>query len=375
MNHEIIIIGAGPAGAYLGYLLASQGYTPLLFDHTHPREKPCGGGLTALAVRKFPILQKTPNKKLLDDPITLIAPDGTAVSTYGKKDCILISRLDLDTMLVTEAQKNGCILIKERVENITYANKTWTLHTPQKTYTSTLIVGADGVQSILRKKTTGPIPHQHLGVCYGCFATTTTPQPGSIRFFPGIKGYAWCFPAKDRYNLGIGVPYSHASHLKTLFHQFLTTHYPAMNLQKTWGAYIPSASSSDFFTTPCAGKNWMLLGDAAGHVDPIMGEGITYALWSAEQASIAIQNNDILSYDRLWRNAYGKRLVTSCQLRNYFYHPWFLNNLIHLAATSETLTDLIYKKMMNWYSFEEFFIRLLLKTPRITRQYFSMHTK
>ncbi len=63
-----------------------------------------------------------------------------------------------------------------------------------------------------------------------------------------------------------------------------------------------------FTVDPGAGKNWLLVGDAAGHVDPIVGEGIYYALCSAEYAREAILAGNLMQYEDLWRSAYGVKL-------------------------------------------------------------------
>jgi len=57
---EIAIVGAGPAGAYCASSLARKGFRPVLFDDSHPREKPCGGGITPFAQDEFPFLKDLP---------------------------------------------------------------------------------------------------------------------------------------------------------------------------------------------------------------------------------------------------------------------------------------------------------------------------
>jgi flavin-dependent dehydrogenase len=88
-----------------------------------------------------------------------------------------------------------------------------------------------------------------------------------------------------------------------------------------FAAMFPLARNSDFFTLPCAGIDWILVGDAAGHVDPITGEGILYALWSSKLAAEAIRRNDLESFDNLWRKEYGNSLREKCAQRDAFYNP------------------------------------------------------
>jgi len=71
-------------------------------------------------------------------------------------------------------------------------------------------------------------------------------------------------------------------------------------------ACSPAARDPSLWDTPCVGQGWALLGDAAGHVHPITGEGIAYALWSAELLAQALQDAEPQEYDRLRREAYGR---------------------------------------------------------------------
>jgi flavin-dependent dehydrogenase len=57
---EVAIVGGGPAGAYCAYNLAENGICPIIFDHSHPREKPCGGMISPLAQELFPFLKELP---------------------------------------------------------------------------------------------------------------------------------------------------------------------------------------------------------------------------------------------------------------------------------------------------------------------------
>ena len=84
---------------------------------------------------------------------------------------------------------------------------------------------------------------------------------------------------------------------------------------------LPSASDPNFFKLPCAGSNWILIGDAAGHVDPISGGGILYALWGGELAAQAIVNNNPKLFDNSWKKAYGEILRNNCKRKKDYYDP------------------------------------------------------
>ena len=77
------------------------------------------------------------------------------------------------------------------------------------------------------------------------------------------------------------------------------------------------ARDPTLWDNPCAGPGWALLGDAAGHVHPVTGEGTAYALWSAELLAQAFANGDPMAYEELWRTRYGQELAKASEvLRN-----------------------------------------------------------
>jgi flavin-dependent dehydrogenase len=100
---------------------------------------------------------------------------------------------------------------------------------------------------------------------------------------------------------------------------------------------LPSATEPDYFNRHCAGENWVLVGDAAGHVDPISREGILYALWSGKLAAEAINDSKLKIYDSLWRENYGAYLKKRCQQKPTFYDPTVLNLAIRYHSLSGKL--------------------------------------
>jgi flavin-dependent dehydrogenase len=110
---DIGIVGGGPAGAYFAYELARQGLKPTIFDHSHPREKPCGGGISPPLIAKFPFVEKFRPKGLVFGLFKIISCIDTEVMTKGLENGFSISRLYFDQQILDMATQNGAKLIKE----------------------------------------------------------------------------------------------------------------------------------------------------------------------------------------------------------------------------------------------------------------------
>ena len=120
--------------------------------------------------------------------------------------------------------------------------------------------------------------------------------PDAIIFqtYSDLEGYLWSFPRADHASVGIATRLD-AVPPQDLWHRvdrFLAEIYPEAKKEKSWAGLLPMAQDASLWDTPCAGPGWALLGDAAGFVHPITGEGIAHALWSAELLAGAIGQRD-----------------------------------------------------------------------------------
>jgi len=319
---EIAIVGGGPAGAYCGLELAKRGLRPLIFDHSHPREKPCGGGISPPILKKFPLIEKFRSLGFTFGDFRIISCIENEVIIKSFENGFSISRKILDQGLLELAIKNGARVIKEKVLNIQKKERNWTVLTHKTAIETKVLVGADGVNSIVRRKTIGPISRENLALTFGYLVTPTLEKDdATIKFLAEIPGYIWVFPGKDYSNIGIGSQLKTGGLLKKLLDRFVNSRYPKICFLSRYAAMLPSASDPNFFKLPCAGENWILVGDAAGHVDPISGGGILYALWGGKLAARAITSNKVMSFDRMWRAAYGEALEDRRKNKEAFYDP------------------------------------------------------
>jgi geranylgeranyl reductase family protein len=341
---DIVIVGGGPAGAYLAYLLAKKGIQALILDHSHPREKPCGGGISALTLRRFPFIKDVPGPMDVDTRMLLIAQSGQKVTIgaqNGAPILIGISRLRLDKFILDMAIDNGARLIEEKVIGVEARGSAWQVQTTKRKIQTRLIVGADGVKSLVRRSVLTPFRKEDLALAYGYFAQGVKQDPSIMKCVGNRAGYIWVFERGDHTSIGIFDDLDKANGLREQLDEFIRQSYPDVTILQKWAALMPRARTANFFKTPCTGENWMLLGDAAGHIDPISGEGILYALWSAELAAKAIVAGNHREFDAMWREEYSHRLIASIKFRGLLYNPHFMNRVLSLAGRSDTFSKLI----------------------------------
>jgi flavin-dependent dehydrogenase len=328
---RIAIVGAGPAGCHLAYRLGacSSGtggteHKIVLFDHRVcllPQmgyEKPCGGGLSPLAVHRFPDVMELSFPRTHPQCLTSLASDGgRAEYTLESSEWAMVSRADLGQALLERTLSNGHVRhIHQRVVGIEQTAEGWSLRTSQgESYPADFLVGADGVRSLVRRHLVGPIPRQNLGLAVG-YLVQGAPDGLVFQTYSDLEGYLWSFPRPHLASVGIGSRLGAESprNLWQRLERFLDQECPGARKEGRYAALLPMAADASLWYTPCAGPGWALLGDAASHVHPLTGEGISYALWSAELLAEAFGQGEPQVYESLWRERYGDRLVAVAEM-------------------------------------------------------------
>ena len=334
---EVAIVGGGPAGASCAIELAKHGVYATIFDHSHPREKPCAGGISTQVIKEFPFLENFRSIGFALSDFKIISYNDIQVMTRKLDYGFCVSRMLFDQGILSMALEKGAKLVTEKVLDVEKATGGWTIRTNKEFRFAKIIVGADGVNSVVRRNTIGPISKENLALTFGYRAISKDEQ-ATIKFLGEIPGYIWVFPGNNYVNIGIGSELNYGYMLKKLLDNFIHSHYSGIKIISSYAALLPSAKTPEFFSLPCSGKDWVLIGDAAGHVDPTTGGGIFYALSGGRLAALAVKDNEVNSYDDMWRKGYGHALIQSVKKKGDFYDPVNSTISILLGLANKTFS-------------------------------------
>ena len=273
-RYDVAVIGAGPAGSVTAIHLARGGVKVLLVDKaSFPRDKPCGGGLTMRAVRQMPV-DPTPVVEHEVDRMAFRLGWRSTFERKGKRGpfVLMTQRRRLDAYLAEQAVAAGAEFrdgVKIPVEEIS----------------AEVIVGADGANGTTAKALGlgGPITH---GVAFEGNAPFDERYRGlayiELGTIPG--GYGWVFPKGDHVNFGVGGWEAEGPRLRDHLAELCRRHQVDVDsLENVRGHRLP-LSRRGF--VPARGRT-LLVGDAAGLVDPLTGDGMYEAFVSARLASEA----------------------------------------------------------------------------------------
>ncbi len=353
---DVLIVGAGPAGAWAAFELARAGVRVRLFDASHPREKPCGGGLTGRVLRMVgPVL---PLARLPAVPVTSLRfESGEVFSEFALPACgttpetplVIIDRCGFDAALLEAACRAGAIHVRERVREVHVEPGGVAVDTDAGRWHGDLLVGADGATSLVRRRLCGPFTRAQLSIATGCFVHGVTSSEVRIRTVGNPPGYIWSFPRTRHLAVGICAQADVAivEALRDRVDAWLDENHLANGARRepySWP--IPSLSRADFARERPAGDRWLVLGDAAGLVDPLTREGIYFALASAQLAADTITRGASCHRyaDRLREQIYPE-LSRAADLKARFFTSGFSELMVRgfdrSAAVRSVMIDLV----------------------------------
>jgi menaquinone-9 beta-reductase len=407
-NAQIVILGAGPAGAATALKLSQLNIPCVLIDRaTFPRDKICGDGISNQCVH---VIQKwlDPSVMTRFAAANHLQIDSWGLQVEGTKGNgfeipyrpysdktkemptgFVCKRRDFDNFLVEEVRRSPLIEFVENVEITQFEpifleenkqgfllkDKTNSFHIQAQ-----LVIAADGAQSRFARQIGGiELDNKHYMASVKAYykGVTGFHKDNFLEFYflkDFLPGYFWIFPLPNgEANVGIAIVSEEVSkrklNLKKCLEEVLETRFKdrfthAELVGKIEGFGLPLGSKK----RKLSGDNYILTGDAASLIDPLTGEGIANALLSgvvaAEKAAECLQKKDfsvqiLRGYDERIYRMRGQEFKVSYWLQRQFRRAWFFNTLValisknqHLARTfAFVFTDINLKQQLRKPSF------------------------
>ena len=301
-KYDVIIVGMGPAGSSAAFELSHRGFSVLAFDkQSHPRYKVCGGGLSARIAKILPedfphIVEETVHRVQFSygthESFLIESPEPIAY---------MVMRQYFDQWLVQKARQAGTLLHEEEaVVQIQNREADVNVLTKQGRYQGRVLIGADGVMSVVANqcfsgRSLQRIPALESEISLEHKHSFQEIPTAFISLQAAQKGYGWIFPKRGGLSVGVGEFVKGTNRPKQSFKSFIG------NEPMLEGLPIPNPSGypipidpSHAYQKGCFGSGQlvqgraMLVGDAGHLVDPLLGEGIYYAVRSGQLAAKTI---------------------------------------------------------------------------------------
>jgi geranylgeranyl reductase family protein len=374
--YDIAIIGAGPAGCACALALHGSGLGVALIDRdTFPRSKICGDAIPALAfkamdnirpewgqaMRKFSESNEIRTTKVF-------APNGRSIvidwvlSTYNSK------RLNFDHFLLqlVRSETDAIIFENRKLEQVTAeSDGVYCRFHDGSSLRAGIIIGCDGVNSVVRrelnkadiyKNTSGTAVRTYFQDIEGVKCNVN-----EFYFFKNFPGYLWIFPLENGCsNVGTGIIKGHNNKKHRAINlgkqlQTLITETPglaerfknARQLEEVKGFGLPLLTRK----RPISGCRFMLCGDAASLVEPLMGHGIDHAMWSglfaAKQAVLSFKSSDFTAgfmrqYDLMIYKKTGRGLIRKRFILKYLnYFIWSVSFFSLFGNSQKTIKRIL----------------------------------
>jgi geranylgeranyl reductase family protein len=385
-RHDVLVVGGGPAGAATAYWLARAGRDVVVVERKDfPREKTCGDGLTPRAVHQLEEmgLGEALTKFHRYDGLRAIAhgislelqwPEHPVFPSYG----YVVRRRDLDQMVAAEAVAAGATL-REGTE------------ATAPIVEGGLVQGAvvkskcDGMSSEIRARyiVVADGANSRFGRALGTSRNRSFPQGMAIRGYyesplhaepwiesaldvrdrsgASLPGYGWIFPVGDgTINVGIGLLSTFRDwksvNTSRLMDEFAATAPAYWGISESTscgpptGGRLPMGGS----VSPNVGPTWVLVGDAAGTINPFNGEGIDYAYETGRMAAglldEALRTGDGMAlqrYPHLLEEEYGLYFKVARLFAKVIGNPALLRELTRVGMQSRSLMVWVLRIMAN----------------------------
>lgn len=392
---DVMVVGAGPAGAAAARALAAGGARVCLLERARfPRNKPCGGGITTRALSRFPWLEPAlPRISTHRVSRLFLEAGGSHVALTSERPAVLlVRRYEFDELLARLAVESGATLCEEAWVSQAQADEDGvTVRTRDgREFDGRYLVAADGVNGVLTRRL-----GLHPGWDSGAVALDMMEEapddrlratdPGTLWVsygHGGTDGYGYVFPKQGHVNVGVGCLLSYFKEQVAL---------PPYEVQRGFvddlvgRGVLEGASNREHFT-PChipvggpiartAAGRVLVAGDAGGFVNAYTAEGIYYAMVTGELAAGAIlaamgnggpdHREAGRCYVRAWRREIGAELRDARLIQKYlFSDPKRIAAVVNGAGDYPDLAQSIIAYAMGTITYAAARRRVLSQFPR-----------
>ena len=321
MRYDVIVVGAGPAGSTTARECADHGLSVLLLDKAEfPRDKPCAGAVSIRATKELPF-KVTPVVERVAHDIYFTAKQKKGFVRHSSEElAYLTQRRHLDTFLVERAEEVG-VTLRQRapIKEVEPNASGFVVRTASESFQANTLVAADGANG-----QTARLAGVEMALVHGIALEANVSPPGGVPsqwasalgFDLGSSpgGYGWVFPKGDHLNFGIGGWKYVGPSLRARLHGLVRFYgYAPADFWGVRGHHLPLRVRN----SPLSSLNLVLVGDAAGLLDPLTGEGIYAAIWSGRVAArhlaafIGGEAPDLDGYQREVERDLGTELMVS----------------------------------------------------------------
>ena len=366
MKYDTIVVGAGPAGTTAGRYCAGKGLNTLIIEKEKlPRYKPCGGAVPtkAMSLLDFKIKGDLVERECYGARFHYEKYEIEAKKPY--RLAILTSRNKLDMYLAEKAIDSGVELRDaEKVKSLEVQNSCVIVKTDKDVYKTSAVIGADGVNSAV----SGYVRPKYKPTEVSIAIETEIPAKNKdidnyihnaidMHFAIACMGYGWVFPKRDHFSVGIVGLLSGSKEPRRIFTNFLKK----LNFDTNVKFHAHLIPVGGYERESCSDRI-ILVGDAAGYVDPFLGEGIQYAINSGKIAARVIVNahekcdfskKELTHYNQDCYTAFGENLKYALKFSRvaYKYPDIFIKSI----TTNKQIIDKClgvpdegYKNFMKW---------------------------
>ncbi|MFW9921230.1 MAG: NAD(P)/FAD-dependent oxidoreductase [Candidatus Thorarchaeota archaeon] len=394
-EYDIIVVGGGPAGSTTARRAVQQGLSVLLLDkETFPRLKPCAGGINEPVEQSLDFsIDEVIHRRMYGQ--TLFAPSGLRVDcSRPRRAGGMVMRDEFDHLLLQKAEEAGAdVRTGVKVTKVESSSEKVQVETEKGAiHTGSYLVGADGVNSVVAKQlgfydgwkdNTAAVAIELeaevgeetvtriCGVPYDKEGATI-----HIYFGPVPYGYVWCFPKRSVLSIGAGCRQDKAQNMRANFMAWFERFKKEHNIQPK--ILSDSAARLPFLRAAkrTAMGRTILVGDAAGFVNPFDGEGIQMAIKSGIIAGPvllkAIESNEpntLKEYEKEWKAQFNETLGVGRKVASLlFKSEKNMETICRLGAEDEVINEIMYRMIASDGSYSAHYKnlvkRILLKHPK-----------